>query len=43
VVALRSGAPEVKFRTEQGREIQFTSSVSSKPPSYSVGETVEVL
>jgi hypothetical protein len=43
VVALRSGAPEVKFRTEQGREIQFTSSVSSKPPSYSVGDTVEVL
>lgn len=43
VVALRSGAPEVKFRTEQGREIQFTSSVSSKPPSYSVGETVEVI
>ena len=43
VVALRSGAPEVKFRTHDGREVQFTSSVSSKPPSYSVGETVEVL
>ncbi len=43
VVALRSGAPEVKFRAHDGREIQFTSSVSSKPPSYHVGETVEVL
>lgn len=43
VVALRSGAPEVKFRAHDGREIQFTSSVSSKPPSYRVGETVEVL
>ena len=43
VVALRSGAPEVKFRTEDGREVRFTSSVSSKPPSYDVGETVEVL
>jgi len=43
VVALRGGAPEVQFRTEQGREVQFTSSVSSKPPSYRVGETVEVL
>jgi hypothetical protein len=43
VVALRSGAPEVKFRTHDGREVQFTSSVSSKPPSYDVGEPVEVL
>jgi len=43
VVALRSGAPEVKFRAHDGREIQFTSSVSSKPPRYSVDETVEVL
>ena len=43
VVALRSGAPEVKFRAHDGREIQFTSSVSSKPPAYSVGEKVEVL
>ena len=43
VVALRSGAPEVKFRAHDGREVQFTSSVSSKPPSYNVGETVEVL
>lgn len=43
VVALRSGAPEVRFRTGEGREVQFTSSVSSKPPSYRVGETVEVL
>jgi hypothetical protein len=43
VVALRSGAPEVKFRAHDGREVQFTSSVSSKPPSYSVGDAVEVL
>jgi Protein of unknown function (DUF3592) len=43
VVALKSGAPEVKFRAQDGREVQFTSSVSSKPPAYSVGEKVEVL
>lgn len=43
VVALKSGAPEVRFRAQDGREIQFTSSVSSKPPAYSIGETVEVL
>lgn len=43
VVALKSGAPEVRFRAQDGREVQFTSSVSSKPPAYSVGERVEVL
>lgn len=43
VVALKSGAPEVRFRAQDGREVQFTSSVSSKPPAYSVGEKVEVL
>lgn len=43
VVALRSGAPEVRFRAQDGREIQFTSRVSNKPPSYRIGETVEVL
>jgi hypothetical protein len=43
VVGLRSGAPEVKFTAHDGREVQFTSSVSSKPPAYSVGEKVEIL
>ena len=43
VMALKSGAPEIRFRAHDGREIQFTSGASSKPPAYSVGETVEVL
>jgi hypothetical protein len=43
VVGLKSGAPEVRFQAQDGREIRFTSSVSSKPPAYSVGENVEVL
>jgi len=36
-------APVVRFRTDRGRDVQFTSSVSNSPPSHSVGETVEVL
>jgi hypothetical protein len=35
--------PEVKFSTADGREITFTSSFSSRPPAYDVGEAVEVL
>ena len=36
-------APVVEFRTSQGQIVEFTSSSSSNPPSYSVGESVEVL
>ena len=35
--------PLVSFKTKEGAQIEFTSSVSSNPPSYSEGETVEVL
>jgi uncharacterized protein DUF3592 len=35
--------PEVKFSTEEGKEITFTSSFSSRPPAYDVGESVPVL
>jgi hypothetical protein len=35
--------PEVKFSTGDGKEIVFTSSFSSRPPAYDVGETVPVL
>src|SRR5688572_10745375 len=35
--------PEVEFSTATGKRIQFTSSVGSSPPSYSVGEAVRVL
>jgi hypothetical protein len=35
--------PVVKFVDPEGREISFTSSYSSRPPAYDVGETVEVL
>jgi len=36
--------PVVRFRTQQGKEIEFTSSSStSKRPGYSTGQTVEVL
>ena len=36
-------APVVSFTTKAGNKIEFTSSVSSNPPSYSEGESVEVL
>ena len=36
-------APVVEFQTADGRKITFTSSTSSNPPSYSRGETVDVL
>lgn len=35
-------APVVTFTTKKGNKIEFTSSVSSNPPSYSEGESVEV-
>lgn len=35
--------PLVSFKTKEGRQIEFTSSVSSNPPGYDEGETVEVL
>ena len=36
-------APVVEFQTFDGSIIEFTSSTSSNPPSYSRGETVDVL
>ena len=36
-------APVVEFQTNDGSRIEFMSSSSSNPPSYSRGETVEVL
>ena len=36
-------APVVEFNTSDGALIEFTSSTSSNPPSYTKGETVEVL
>ena len=36
-------APVVEFQTKNGSRIEFISSTSSNPPSYSRGETVEVL
>jgi hypothetical protein len=35
--------PVVKFVNPAGEEIRFTSSYSSRPPAYEVGETVDVL
>jgi hypothetical protein len=35
--------PEVRFSTEDGQEIVFTSSFSSRPAAYDVGEAVPVL
>ena len=35
--------PVVQFTDKRGSEIEFTSSISSSPPSYDVGEEVEVL
>lgn len=34
--------PTIEFLTDEGKSIQFTSDVSSNPPSYSKGETVEI-
>lgn len=34
--------PKVTFETVDGQEISFTSSAGSNPPSYSVGESVNV-
>ena len=36
-------APLVRFLTAKGEKIEFTSSSGSHPPSYSQGESVEVL
>lgn len=36
-------APVVTFTAQNGEAIEFVSSVSSNPPSYSVGEKVQVL
>ncbi len=36
-------APVVTFMNQQGQDIEFVSSVSSNPPSYSIGEKVTVL
>lgn len=35
--------PVVKFAAPGGEQITFTSSYSSRPPAYDVGETVDVL
>ena len=35
--------PVVKFKTQEGMWIEITSSAGSNPPSYTRGETVEVL
>jgi hypothetical protein len=35
--------PTVRFINQQGKEIEFASSSSSNPPSYSEGQTVEIL
>ncbi|MBE8726537.1 DUF3592 domain-containing protein [Flavobacterium hungaricum] len=34
--------PLVSFITKDGKQIEYTSSVSSNPPSYEVGEKVEI-
>lgn len=34
--------PTIEFLTDEGNTVQFTSDVSSNPPSYSKGEVVEV-
>lgn len=36
-------APVVRFTTQAGDTIEFTSNTSSSPPSYHTGESVEVL
>ena len=35
--------PVVEFAANDGQKFEFTSNVGSNPPSYSLGETVEVL
>ena len=35
--------PLVEFETEEGLKVEFVSSTGSNPPSYSVGEVVDVL
>jgi uncharacterized protein DUF3592 len=35
--------PAVQFTTPEGQEVNFTSSFSSRPPAYDVGEAVPVL
>ncbi|WP_125722859.1 DUF3592 domain-containing protein [Flavobacterium ustbae] len=34
--------PVVSYTTKEGKQIEFTSSVSSNPPSYHEGESVEI-
>lgn len=38
-----SYAPIVEFMADNGRTYSFTSSVSTSPPAYSIGEKVEIL
>lgn len=35
-------APVVRFRTPQGRPVEFTATAGSNPPAYSVGDQVQV-
>jgi len=36
-------APVIRFTDKSGNSYSFTSSTSSNPPSYSIGESIEVL
>jgi len=36
-------APVVRFLTQEGRSVEFTSKSGTNPPRYSEGDTVEVL
>lgn len=35
--------PVVHFKTESGKDVSFTSTYSSSPPSYDIGETIQVI
>jgi hypothetical protein len=35
-------APRVRFRTGDGRQIEFTDSVFSNPPGYEIGESIRI-
>ncbi len=39
----RSSKPLVRFKDAQGNTIEFTSSLSTNPPRYNIGQTVNVL
>ena len=38
-----SHSPRVRFKTQNGQTISFTSTYSSSPPAYDVGEMVTVI